>query len=577
MNDPLCGRVTLIFDGLREIQHRFGYLPAEELKDLARKIDVPLYRLHGVASFYPHFRLTPPPKADVSVCQDMSCHLRDAGGLRTRLQERLQNLSGSEVTVRGVSCLGRCDQAPAIAVNDHIYTRLTEAQIEQMIRDVVSQGVLPEPARSRRGIACASDPYAPGEQYGVVRRLVQSREWNSTLELLKSSGLRGLGGAGFPTESKWQLVRQAAGPEKYIVCNADESEPGTFKDRFILTHVPHLVIEGMILAGLLTGARKGILYIRHEYQEQEKILDQEILRCRQERLVGPSVLGTELEFELELFVSPGGYICGEESALLEAIEGKRAEPRNKPPFPVQQGLWNKPTVINNVETFANVPPILMRGVDWYKAQGAGGSYGLKFIGVSGDVVRPGVYEVPMGTPVSELIFREAGGVLGGKKLKAFAPSGPSSGYLPASMAGVKLDFKALAEAGSMLGSGALVVCAEGTCMLDMALNATKFFRNESCGKCVPCRVGSEKMVELLTGWTQGLGSAGDLALIDELSEALRLTSICGLGQVVPAPIASVLKHFREEVEAHITRRECPSGICFSGAPSGETHQASRHA
>lgn len=577
MNDPLCGRVTLIFDGLREIQHRFGYLPTEELKDLARKIDVPLYRLHGVASFYPHFRLTPPPKADVSVCQDMSCHLRDAGGLRTRLQERLQNLSGSEVTVRGVSCLGRCDQAPAIAVNDHIYTRLTEAQIEEMIRDVVSQGVLPEPARSRRGIACASDPYAPGEQYGVVRRLVQSREWNSTLELLKSSGLRGLGGAGFPTESKWQLVRQAAGPEKYIVCNADESEPGTFKDRFILTHVPHLVIEGMILAGLLTGARKGILYIRHEYQEQEKILDQEILRCRQERLVGPSLLGTELEFELELFVSPGGYICGEESALLEAIEGKRAEPRNKPPFPVQQGLWNKPTVINNVETFANVPPILMRGVDWYKAQGAGGSYGLKFIGVSGDVVRPGVYEVPMGTPVSELIFGEAGGVLGGKKLKAFAPSGPSSGYLPASMAGVKLDFKALAEAGSMLGSGALVVCAEGTCMLDMALNATKFFRNESCGKCVPCRVGSEKMVELLTGWTQGLGSAGDLALIDELSEALRLTSICGLGQVVPAPIASVLKHFREEVEAHITRRECPSGICFSGAPSGETHQASRHA
>jgi formate dehydrogenase beta subunit len=567
----------LIFDGLREIQHRFGYLPTEELKDLARKIDVPLYRLHGVASFYPHFRLTPPPKADVSVCQDMSCHLRDAGGLRTRLQERLQNLSGSEVTVRGVSCLGRCDQAPAIAVNDHIYTRLTEAQIEEMIRDVVSQGVLPEPARSRRGIACASDPYAPGEQYGVVRRLVQSREWNSTLELLKSSGLRGLGGAGFPTESKWQLVRQAAGPEKYIVCNADESEPGTFKDRFILTHVPHLVIEGMILAGLLTGARKGILYIRHEYQEQEKILDQEILRCRQERLVGPSLLGTELEFELELFVSPGGYICGEESALLEAIEGKRAEPRNKPPFPVQQGLWNKPTVINNVETFANVPPILMRGVDWYKAQGAGGSYGLKFIGVSGDVVRPGVYEVPMGTPVSELIFGEAGGVLGGKKLKAFAPSGPSSGYLPASMAGVKLDFKALAEAGSMLGSGALVVCAEGTCMLDMALNATKFFRNESCGKCVPCRVGSEKMVELLTGWTQGLGSAGDLALIDELSEALRLTSICGLGQVVPAPIASVLKHFREEVEAHITRRECPSGICFSGAPSGETHQASRHA
>jgi NADH:ubiquinone oxidoreductase subunit F (NADH-binding) len=274
---------------------------------------------------------------------------------------------------------------------------------------------------------------------------------------------------------------------------------------------------------------------------------------------------SELGFELEIFVSPGGYICGEESALLEAIEGKRAEPRNKPPFPVQQGLWNKPTVINNVETFANVPSILMRGADWHKSQGVGGSAGLKFIGVSGDVMRPGVYEVPMGTPVSELIFRHAGGVSGGRKLKAFAPSGPSSGYLPASMADVRLDFKALADAGSMLGSGALVVCAEDRCMLDMALNATEFYRNESCGKCVPCRVGSQKIVDILHGWKQGQGSASDLALIDELSEALRLTSICGLGQVVPAPIASVLKHFREEVDAHILRRECPSGACFSGA------------
>ncbi|HXQ27250.1 MAG TPA: NAD(P)H-dependent oxidoreductase subunit E [Candidatus Acidoferrales bacterium] len=568
----------MIFDELRGIQRQFGYLPAEQLRALATRIDVPLYRLHGVASFYPHLRLTPPPKADVCVCQDMSCHLRGADGLRTRLEERFQGASSSDVTIRGVSCLGRCDQAPAVAVNDRIYTRLTESQIEEMVRDVASGGELPEPARSHERVRCASDPYSGGENYGVVRRLVASRDWNSAFELLKSSGLRGLGGAGFPTESKWQLVRQQPGPEKYVVCNADESEPGTFKDRFILTHVPHLVIEGMILAGLLTGAQKGILYIRHEYEEQEKILEKEILRCKREGLVGQSILGGELGFDLELFVSPGGYICGEESALLEAIEGKRAEPRNKPPFPVTHGLWNKPTVINNVETFANVPSILVRGVDWYKAQGVGGSAGLKFIGVSGDVVRPGVYEVPMGTPVSELIFREAGGVLGGKKLKAFAPSGPSSGYLPASMADVRLDFKALAEAGSMLGSGALVVCAEGTCMLDMALNATRFFRNESCGKCVPCRVGSQKMVDLLSGWTRGEGSATDMALIDELSEALRLTSICGLGQVVPAPIASVLKHFRDEVEAHVSRRECPSGVCFSGTPSpAEFHAAPRHA
>jgi NADH:ubiquinone oxidoreductase subunit F (NADH-binding) len=330
------------------------------------------------------------------------------------------------------------------------------------------------------------------------------------------------------------------------------------------------VIEGMILASILTGAKKGILYIRHEYEEQEEILHAEIERCKKDKLLGLSILGTDLTFELEIFVSPGGYICGEESALLEAIEGKRAEPRNKPPFPVQEGLWNKPTVINNVETFANVPPILVRGVEWYKAQGVGGAAGLKFIGVSGDVVRPGVYEVPMGTPVSELIFKYGGGIPSNKKLKAFAPSGPSSGYLPASMADVRLDFKALADAGSMLGSGALVVCSEDRCMLDMALNATEFYRNESCGKCVPCRVGSSKLVEMLEGWTRGKNAPSDLALLDELADTLRLTSICGLGQVVPAPIASVLKHFREEVDAHLLQRQCPAGVCTCGTRNSKS-------
>ncbi len=569
----------MIFDGLREIQHRFGYLPAEELKNLAAKIDIPLYRLHGVASFYPHFRLTPPPKADVCVCQDMSCHLRGADALRASLEDRLQNLSSTDVTIRGASCLGRCDTAPAVAINDRIYSRLTESQIEEIIRDVVTQGVQPDPAPSRRGVACASDPYsAPGERYAAVRRFIQSRDADSIFAELKASGLRGLGGAGFPTETKWQAVRKQPGPEKYIVCNADESEPGTIKDRFILTNIPHLVIEGMILAGLLTGAQKGILYIRHEYDEQEKILHDELVSCKREGLIGPSVLGSEFAFDLDLFVSPGGYICGEESALLEAIEGKRAEPRNKPPFPVAHGLWNKPTVINNVETFSNVPTILVRGVDWYKAQGADGCAGLKFVGISGDIAKPGVYEVPMGTTIADLIYKHAGGIPGGKKLKGFAPSGPSSGYLPASMADVKLDFKALADAGSMLGSGAVVICDEDTCMLDMALNSTKFFRNESCGKCVPCRVGSQKLVDMLTAWTQGHAASTDLALLDELSEALRLTSICGLGQVVPAPIASVLKHFRDEVEAHISRRECSAGVCFTAAPTvAEVISATRRA
>jgi NADH:ubiquinone oxidoreductase subunit F (NADH-binding)/NADH:ubiquinone oxidoreductase subunit E len=561
--------LTSIFDDLREIQDQFGYLPAEQLRALAQKIDLPLYRLHGVASFYPHFRLTPPPKADVRVCQDMSCHHRGAVQLRSSLESVFpqtgQPAGNQNVAIRNVSCLGRCGEAPAVSINDHIFAGVSEKRVTEMVRGLLAEGHLPEPPRTQQSVECATDPYLGQPHYGAVRRLVESRDWDSAFATLKASGLRGLGGAGFPTESKWQLVRQALGPEKYIVCNADESEPGTFKDRFILTNVPHLVVEGIIVAGLLTGAPKGILYIRHEYGEQERILEDEIRRCREARLLGPGVLGSDLSFELEIFVSPGGYICGEESALLEAIEGKRAEPRNKPPFPVQQGLWNKPTAINNVETFANVPSILMRGADWHKAQGLAGTAGLKFIGVSGDVARPGVYEVPMGTPVSELISRYAGGLPSGKKLKAFAPSGPSAGFLPAAMADVRLDFKSLADAGSMLGSGALVVFAEGTCMLDMALNATQFFRNESCGKCVPCRVGSQKLVDLLTGWTQGQGASTDMGLIDELADALRLTSICGLGQVVPAPIASVMKHFRDEVDAHLLRSECPSRVCFLGA------------
>jgi formate dehydrogenase beta subunit len=326
--------------------------------------------------------------------------------------------------------------------------------------------------------------------------------------------------------------------------------------------VPWLVMEGMIMAGLVTGARKGILYIRHEYEGPREILQEEIARCYAQRLLGKGILGSDLTFDLEIFVSPGGYICGEESALLEAIEGKRSEPRNKPPFPGTHGLWNKPTVINNVETFTFATAILARGIEWYKAQGTNGSVGMKFVGISGDVNRPGIYEVPMGTKYSELIDQYGGGISGGKAMLSFAPSGPSAGYLPASMAELRLDWNAVAAAGSMVGSGAIVVCAEGRCMLDMALNAVRFFRNESCGKCVPCRVGSQKMTDMLTAWTQGKSGAGDFQLLDELSTAMKMTSICGLGQVVPVPIVSVMKHFPEVVREHVEQRRCSAGVCF---------------
>jgi formate dehydrogenase beta subunit len=554
-----------VFEELRAIQRDFGYLPADQLKTLAANIHVPVSQIHAVASFYPHFHLSPPPKVDVRVCADMSCHLRGGDKVRSALESAFQGADPKEVSIRDVSCLGRCDQAPAITVNDNIYAHVNSRDAVTMAEDVLAGKPLPGKHQKTERMAVVSDPYSgPGSgQYAVVRRLVETRNWQEIIASLKAAGLRGMGGAGFPTSSKWELVRNAPASPKYIVCNADESEPGTIKDRGIMENVPYLVIEGMITAGLVTGARKGILYIRHEYEGPKEVLQEEIDRCYQQGLLGSRILGSDLTFDLEIFVSPGGYICGEESALLEAIEGKRAEPRNKPPFPVTSGLWNQPTVINNVETFCLATVILARGADWYKGQGKNGSVGMKFVGISGDVLRPGIFEVPMGTTYRELIHENAGGILGGRELLAFAPSGPSSGYLPASMATLPLDWNAVAAAGSMVGSGAIVVCAEGRCMLDMALNATRFYRNESCGKCVPCRVGSQKLVEMLKGWTAGQSSKEDMQILGELSTALRLTSICGLGQVVPVPIASVMKHFPGTVEDHIVHRRCPGGVCFN--------------
>jgi len=561
----------VIFDDLRAIQLRYGFLPKAELEGLSQRTQTPLYQIHSVASFYPHFHLAPPAKAEIRVCADMSCHLNGACELRAEIERRFAGSRSEDVQIRDVSCLGRCDHAPAVSINDQIFTNVTAESTEQIARKAIRGEEVNELHPEQPPVKCKADPYgsSDGERYGVVRKLVKTGAWDDVLAQLKAAELRGMGGAGFPTSMKWDLVRKQPDPVKYVVCNADESEPGTIKDRFIMTNLPHLVIEGMIIAGIVTGAKRGILYIRHEYGQQEEILGEEIRHCYHTGLLGKKILGSELDFDLEIFVSPGGYICGEESALLEAIEGHRAEPRNKPPFPGQIGLWQKPTVINNVETFINVPQILARGIDWFVAQGANGSRGLKFVGVSGHVERPGIFEVPMGTPMREVIFKHAGGIRGGRQLKAFAPSGPSSGYLPASMIDVRLDFKALADAGSMLGSGAIVVCDDTTCMLDMALNAVRFYRNESCGKCVPCRIGSQKMTDLLARWTQGSVSEpqyrADLALLDDLSQTMTQTSICGLGQIAPAPIQSVLKHFRAEIDAHVMKRQCPSRICFSAA------------
>ncbi|HMC76230.1 MAG TPA: NAD(P)H-dependent oxidoreductase subunit E [Vicinamibacterales bacterium] len=553
-----------VFDELRGIQRAHGYLPEGEMRALAARLDIPLFRLQAVASFYPHFFLKPPARAEVRVCGDMACHRYGGNALREDLAARYQ---GQDVNVKHVSCLGRCDLAPAIAVNDQIFEKVTEAEASTLI-DFALAGASPEQLAARKAhphiapVAC--DPYPDkASRYGVLRSFVQSKDWTGLIATLKASGLRGLGGAGFPTGMKWELVRNQPGPVKYIVCNADESEPGTIKDRHIMTNGAHLLVEGMILGGLVAGAGSGLIYIRHEYTDQEHILEHEIEHCYREGILGDNIMGSGLSFHLSVYVSPGLYICGEESALLEAIEGKRAEPRNKPPFPGQVGggLWAKPTVINNVETFFFVPVILAKGVDWMKTSGKNGSLGVKFVGVSGDVLNPGVFEVPMGTSYRELIEGLAGGVGPGRTLKSYAPSGPAGGYLPASMLDLPLDWNAMTAAGATVGSGAIVVCDDRACMLDMALNSVRFFRNESCGKCVPCRTGSTKMAEMITEWTKGRRGAHDAVLYEQLCHALKMASICGLGQVVHVPIASVMKHFPEEVEAH-AKGICPAGVCF---------------
>ena len=522
---------------LSHLQETHGYLRDADLAELSQRARVPLYRIEEIVSFYPHFRRTEPPAVRVDVCRDLSCFLNGGADLCRDTQELIDDDS---IALNEVSCLGRCERAPAAAINDAPVGTLTAETLADLAR---RPHELPGQPTGRRDWKIDIYPN-PAAHYGVYSRCLDSSTAASDIIAeLKAADLRGMGGAGFPTGLKWELVRKEAATPKYLICNADESEPGTFKDRVILAELSHLVLEGMCLGALVTGAERGWIYLRHEY-EPERVILQDAIESARER----GVLGEH--FDVEIFVSPGGYILGEETALLEALEDRPGEPRNKPPYPGQKGLRGKPTLINNVETLAMVPAILERGADWWNEQGAGDHSGLKFIGVSGLVERPGVFEIPMGTTVEQLIER-AGGVSEGRALKAFAPGGASSQFLPAHAADVEIDFDSLAEAGSMLGSAALVVIAEGTDMIEVATNVVRFFRNESCGKCVPCRVGTEKVVTMLEGILAGKESGPLLAILPDLEPTLAKTSICALGQVALNPLTSVLEHWSEELEDHV--------------------------
>lgn len=547
----------MLINDLKSVQEKHGFLPEVELRALAERNRIPLYEIQGVASFYPHFHLEPPPPVRLGICADLACHLQGAESAKEQVLARIPNREKEKIQVREVSCLGRCDRPCAVSVNDHIHDSISPEAVAALVESALSGEHLESKPPIASQNAWKADPYQGKSKYGAVRRLVADGAFEKTLEKpeiierLRQAGLRGMGGAGFPAGIKWEIVRKAPGSPKYVVCNADESEPGTFKDRAILEALPHLVVEGMILGALTVGSEKGVIYLRHEYDHVIPGLERELEEARTQGLLGRNILGSGLSFDIEVFVSPGGYICGEETALLEALEGKRAEPRNRPPFPGTHGLFGKPTLINNVETFALVPCILVHGPDWFVSQGEGDAAGLKFLALSGDVNRPGAYEVPLGISAGRFIEEYGGGVSGGGRLKAFMPGGASSGFLPASMADIALDFKPLAEAGSMLGSGAVVAVAEGRSILALALNAMRFFRNESCGKCVPCRMGTEKIVDILQDALAGRRRPGAVGVIEELSEAMMDTSICGLGQAAPNPILSFIRHFPEEVVPRI--------------------------
>ncbi len=604
----------MILKNLRRVQEEHGFLPIPELEALARRLDTPLHRLHEVVSFFPHFRLSPPPAVMVKVCRDLACRLRGSARLRRTLADDARSLGdAAKIAVEEVSCLGRCDQAPAVLIElnragQHEtcrvvaggdppgaverVRRVAQAQLDgrPVAEDPCDTSPLPgwiDPYRGRHPVADA--PYEALRRFAQALREAPTPDARAAvgdafLKSLEASELRGMGGAGKPAHLKWGAARREPGAEKYVVCNGDESEPATFKDRELLLRAPYLIVEGMALAALLCGANQGYVYIRHEYYDQIRVLQDEIRAAEAAGVLGANVLETGHSFELEVFVSPGGYVCGEQGALMEAIEERRAEPRNRPPEPETNGLFDKPTVLNNVETFAWVPSIALRGAAWYagagvqggawyESRGKPGAKGLRYFSICGDVARPGVYEVPIGLPMGDLIAL-AGGLRENLPLKAMATSGPSGGFVPAritkhdvppefhrafpkgrdwlDLLELPLDIDEFRALGLMLGAG-LVVYAEhpAAAMLDQACSATLFFRNESCGKCVPCRVGSQKLHDicesLARGEVQGPALRQTKELVDELHKVMELTSICGLGPSVAKPLSTVLQSFWKDL------------------------------
>ncbi|MBZ0157549.1 MAG: NADH-quinone oxidoreductase subunit NuoF [Alphaproteobacteria bacterium] len=405
------------------------------------------------------------------------------------------------------------------------------------------------------------DSYIEAEGYKAIRKVFTSMTPEEVIEVMKNSGLRGRGGAGFPTGVKWEACRKAPGDQKYIICNADEGDPGAFMDRAVIEGNPHAVIEGMVVGAYAIGASKGYVYIRAEYPLAVERLTMAIKAARERGFLGENLFDTGFTFDIKIKLGAGAFVCGEETALIASIEGQRGMPRAKPPFPVHSGLWGKPTVINNVETLANIPYIIKRGPEWFSSYGTEKSKGTKVFALTGKVKNTGLIEVPMGITLNEIIYDIGGGIENNKKLKAVQTGGPSGGCITADMLDINVDYESLAKVGSIVGSGGMIVLDEDDCMVNVAKYFLNFTRDESCGKCVPCRIGTKRLLEILDRITKGLGKEGDIELLEKLSSDIKSASLCGLGQTAPNPVLSTIKYFREEYEAHIRDKKCPAKAC----------------
>ena len=527
-----------------------------------------------------HEDARPEPKYRLKICVAAGCLSARSDQVREALgNEIAQRGLEQECQVKGVGCLGLCTAGPLMVVEPDgiMYEGVTPEDAPDIINSLGSKPVerllCPADApffQKQYKIVLENsgliDPekiedYIARDGYTALARVLEEMTPQDVIDEITRSGLRGRGGAGYPTGLKWSTVAKAGGSRKFVICNADEGDPGAFMDRSVLESDPHRVLEGMAIAAYAVGASQGYLYVRAEYPLAVKRLRTAIRQAERLGLLGNNICGTTFSFHVDIRLGAGAFVCGEETALIASIEGKRGQPRPRPPYPAEYGLWGYPTLINNVETFANVAPIIRNGGDWFANIGTEKSKGTKVFALAGSVKNTGLIEVPMGITLREIIFEIGGGIPNGRKFKAVQTGGPSGGCIPEQYLDMPVDYESLAKVGSIMGSGGMIVMDETSCMVDVAKFFMEFCTTESCGKCVPCRVGTAQMHGILHKITTGEASMDDLALLEELCDMVKHTSLCGLGQTAPNPVLSTLQYFRDEYIAHIVDKQCPAGVC----------------